>query len=295
MLELGHATELLPSAREAVRLAEPTKPAMLINLLGIEDNPLAIFLVLMTGGLLSYFLVSGLNYLIFFVWLRKRVHPSYAADPAENRKARFWGSYSIIGNAVLTMPFHLALAHGWGKLYWDIDDYGWGWLFISFALYFVVTETLIYWVHRALHTDFLYNRLHVRHHQFRVTTSWVSTAFHPLDSFAQALPHHLCAFLFPVHAGMYLLMVGFVVVWSVMIHDRVSFVRWKFINYTGHHALHHWYYRYNLGQFTTVWDRIGGTYKDPEGKYDDLPEGIAVRWQDTKSAKALAESAAAAE
>lgn len=261
---------------------------MLIKLLGIDDNPLAIFLVLTTGGLLTYFLVSGLNYLIFFVWLRKRVHPNYVADPVENRKARFWGTMSILGNAVLTMPLHFALAHGWGKLYWDIDDYGWGWLFGSLVIYLVVTETMIYWIHRILHTDFFYNLLHKRHHQFQVTTSWVSTAFHPVDSFAQAFPHHLCVFLFPVHAGLYLIMVGFVTVWAVLIHDRVSFVRWKFINYTGHHTLHHWYYRYNLGQFTTVWDRIGGTYRDPERHYADLPEGVVVRWQDTGSKPALA-------
>lgn len=261
---------------------------MLIKLLGIDDNPLAIFLVLTTGGLLTYFLVSGLNYLFFFVWLRKRFHPDYVADPIENRKARLWGTISIVGNAVLTMPFHFALAHGWGNLYWDVDDYGWGWLVGSVVLYLVVTETMIYWTHRLLHTEFLYSRLHKHHHQFKVTTSWVGTAFHPLDSFAQAFPHHLCAFLFPVHAVVYLTMVGLVTVWAVLIHDRVSVVRWKFINYTGHHTLHHWYYRYNLGQFTTVWDRIGGTYKDPERRYADLPEGVVVRWQDTPTKPALA-------
>jgi lathosterol oxidase len=75
-------------------------------------------------------------------------------------------------------------------------------------------------------------------------------------------------------------MVGLVLAWSVVIHDRVSWVRWKFINYTGHHTLHHWYYQYNLGQFTTIWDRIGGTYKDPELRYADIPAGVVVRWQD---------------
>jgi lathosterol oxidase len=253
---------------------------MLIKLLGIEDNPLAIFLVLATGGLLAYFLISGLSYLLFFAWGRKRFHPDYVPNPAELRTARFWGSVSILGNAILTMPFHWLLSHGWGQLYWDIDDYGWPWLIASVFIYLAITETMIYWIHRALHSDFLYHRLHKYHHQFRVTTSWVSTAFHPIDSFAQAFPHHLCAFLFPVHAVLYLLMVGFVTVWSVVIHDRVSLVRWKIINYTGHHTLHHWYYQYNLGQFTTIWDRIGGTYKDPELMYADIPAGVVVRWQD---------------
>lgn len=253
---------------------------MLTHLLGIEDNPLTLFLVLTTGGLLAYFFFSGLSYLFFFVWARKRFHPDYKPNAKRDRKARKWGTISIIGNAVLMVPIHLLLANGWGQLYWDVDDYGWGWLAISALLYLVVTETVIYWVHRALHTKFLFKWLHKHHHQFRVTNSWVSTAFHPFDSFAQALPHHLCAFLFPVHGVLYLAMVGFVTVWAVAIHDRVSVVRWKLINYTGHHTLHHWYFKYNLGQFTTIWDRIGGTYKDPEIRYPDIPEGVLVRWQD---------------
>ena len=253
---------------------------MLIKLLGIDDDPLAILLVLSCSGLLAYFLFSGLSYLFFFVWGKRRFHPDYVPDREENNRARLWGSISVLGNAVLMVPFHWALAHGYGNLYWDVDEYGWGWLALSFVLYLTVTETLIYWAHRALHSDFLYNWLHRRHHQFRVTTSWVSTAFHPFDSFAQALPHHLCAFLFPVHGVLYLIMVGFVTAWSVNIHDRVSLVRWKFINYTGHHTLHHWYYQYNLGQFTTVWDRLCGTYLDPEALYADIPEGVLVRWQD---------------
>jgi lathosterol oxidase len=250
---------------------------MLIKLLGIEDNPLAILAVLSVTGLLTYFALSGLFYLLMFVWGRRRFHPDFVADPAHNRSARFWGSISILGNAVLAVPFHWLLSHGYGNLYWDVDEHGWPWLVASFGLYLAFTETAVYWVHRALHSDLLYHRLHRHHHQFRVPTPWASTAFHPLDSFAQALPHHLCAFLFPVHALLYLLMLAFVTLWSVMIHDRVSWIRWKLINYTGHHTLHHWYYRYNFGQFTTVWDRFAGTYRDPEPAYADLPAGVVVR------------------
>ena len=252
---------------------------MLIQLLGIEDNPLAIFLSLVVGGLFAYFFFSGLSYLIFFVWGRKRFHPGYEADAEQNRNARKWGVYSILGNAVLTIPFHWALAQGYGQIYWDVSDHGWGWMILSVVLILVVTETLIYWIHRALHGDFLYHRLHKHHHSYQVTTSWVSTAFHPFDSFAQALPHHLCAFLFPVHGLVYLGMVGFVTVWAVMIHDRVSFVRWAGINFTGHHTLHHWYGDYNYGQFFTFWDRIGGTYKNPDDPevQADVPEGVLSR------------------
>ncbi|MBK6922889.1 MAG: sterol desaturase family protein [Deltaproteobacteria bacterium] len=255
---------------------------MLVRILGIQDDPTAIFLALVCGGLFTYFACSGLAYLVFFRWGAARFHPNEVGDPAQDRRARRWGTASIVGNAALAVPFHWLLSHGAGQLYWDVDEHGWGWLFASIALYLVVTETLVYWVHRALHGDLLYRTLHRHHHGFRVSNPWVSTAFHPLDSFAQALPHHLCAFLFPLHALVYLTMLAFVTMWAVSIHDRISWARCKLINYTGHHTLHHWYYHCNFGQFTTIWDRLAGTYRDPE-RYDaTIPAGVLVRGQDCR-------------
>ncbi len=247
-----------------------------MHLLALPETPLNTFLVLTIGGLALYFGLSGLSYLIFFVWGKKRFHPTYEADPAANKQAMKWGVFGTLGNVMLTAPIHLLIANGYSQVYWDVSDYGWGWLAGSLVVYLMFTETCIYWIHRALHGDFLYSRLHKYHHEWRATTSWVSMAFHPLDSFAQALPHHLCVFLFPVHGLLYLTMVSFVSVWSVIIHDRVSFVRWNWINYTGHHTLHHWFFKYNYGQFFTVWDKMMGTWRDPEAeaKTGELPEGL---------------------
>ena len=85
----------------------------------------------------------------------------------------------------------------------------------------------------------------------------------------------------------------FVTIWAVMIHDRVSFVRWKGINFTGHHTLHHWYENYNFGQYFTVWDRLMGTYRDPEVAWADVPPGIVVRAQDVMGRAAQATEEAA--
>jgi lathosterol oxidase len=249
---------------------------MLLELLGLETTPFNQFISLAVGGVGFYFLISGLSYLIFFVWGKKRFHPDYAENKEELRHQMKWGVIGVIGNAALMLPLTYMMATGHSQAYFDVSERGWPYLIGSIVVYVAFTETCIYWTHRWLHTDFGYKHLHHIHHEWRTTTSWVSMAFHPVDSFLQALPHHLMIFLIPLHGSIYFVMLTFVSIWSVIIHDRVSIVRWGAINYTGHHTLHHWYYTCNYGQFFTFWDRLMGTHMDPakEEKNPEVPEGL---------------------
>lgn len=238
---------------------------MLLELLGLPKTPLNLFLSLAVGGVIAYFLVSGASYWFFFVWGRKRFHPDFEPDWAADRVAMKWGTLGNLGNAALMLPLSWGIAAGRTHMYWDLSErsllesVGWCLLYLAF------TETVIYWAHRWLHTvPVFWDKLHRIHHQWKSTTSWVSMAFHPLDSFAQALPHHLAAFLFPVPGPFYYAMLVGVMLWSAIIHDRTTFVRLKLLNYTDHHTVHHWLGDFNLGQYTTIWDRIMGTWRDPD-------------------------------
>jgi Delta7-sterol 5-desaturase len=247
---------------------------LLVEALGLPNHPVVVFLFLTVAGFSYFLLLASASYLVFFVWQKRRFHPNHVHDPKETRRAIKWSFASVVGNALLMMPLHFGIAGGYSKLYFDPAEHGWGWIAGQALLILVITETLVYWVHRALHSDFLYDKVHKPHHSFVVTTPWVGVAFNPLDSFMQALPHHLCIFLFPVNAWVYLIFVSFLTMWAVMIHDRLSFMPWPGINYTGHHTLHHWYYNCNFGQFFTLWDRIGGTYRSPETEADDCPVDV---------------------
>ena len=252
---------------------------MLAYLLDLPDEPGIIFLTLSLGGVVTFFLLAGLSYLYFFVVKKGRFHPDYEPDVAENRSAIKWSLVGIVGNAALIAPIHYFVATGHSQMYYSVSDYGWGYLVLSVFILLAVAETYIYWIHRALHKGVLYHRLHHIHHQYQKPTSFVGLAFNPLDSFLQGLPHHICAFLFPMNIWVYLTSLSFVYLWAVMIHDRVSFVRWGWLNNTGRHTLHHWYYDYNFGQYTTFWDRLCGTHKSPFEGCEDVPAGVlATAW-----------------
>jgi lathosterol oxidase len=215
-----------------------------------------------------YVLTSGSSYLYYWMLRVDRFFP-----PEQRRKNEWtavkqewlWSFYNMVGNAALTAPIYTLVVSGRSKVYFDVAEHGVPYLFCSAALQLVITELLVYWAHRLLHRPSLYKRLHIYHHQFRTPSPWASMAFHPLDSFAQALPHHLCAFLFPVHIGVYFFAIMFLQVWSTLIHERVSWTRSAVLNSTAHHTAHHKLNGYNYGQFFTLCDRIFGTYKSPLG------------------------------
>lgn len=48
-----------------------------------------------------------------------------------------------------------------------------------------------------------------------------------------------------------------------MIHDGEYVSQSSIINGAACHTMHHLYFNHNYGQFTTLWDRIGGSYRQP--------------------------------
>jgi lathosterol oxidase len=227
------------------------------------------FAVLFGGGVLFYVATSGTSYLYYCVLRRERFFPGWDPGTQEERQLRRfewrWALWNLLGNALITAPIHHAIVMGHSRIYFDVDEHGWGWYALSVAVVLVVTEPLVYGAHRLLHHPLLYKRLHLTHHRLRTPSPWTSMAFHPLDSFAQAAPHHLLAFALPLHVSVYAFFIVFLQVWSTFIHERVTWVRWAAVNFTAHHTLHHKQNKWNYGQFFTVCDRLFGTYKSPDG------------------------------
>jgi lathosterol oxidase len=227
--------------------------------------------VTLLSGLTFYAIVVQFSYYYYFVRHRGRYVPDYRESPDEMRQARLWTIRNLVGNTLLVLPIQLLIVFGWSKLYIDVGTYGWPYLLVSSIGALAFAETAIYWLHRMLHVRPLYSWLHAVHHRFREPTSMTSYAFNPVDSFIQSLPYHVYVFLVPTNVWVYLSLWTFSALWTIMIHDRV---RWSpdclssILNHTGCHTAHHWFYRHNYGNYFTFWDKLCGTYFDP----DRLPE-----------------------
>lgn len=66
----------------------------------------------------------------------------------------------------------------------------------------------------------------------------------------------------------YLASFVFIQIWTISIHDGVYLVTHPAINSAAHHTVHHLEFNYNYGQYFTLWDRIGGSYRRPQFEID---------------------------
>ena len=242
----------------------------------VETDPIRID---RTFGLFLYFLSATISY--YFVYDHRAMqHPKFLRNqiPLEINQAL----HAMPLMSALTAPFFVAETQGWTKLY-DFPSeapfslYNW----IQYPLFIAFTDFGIYWIHRALHYPFIYKRFHKPHHKWIISTPYASYAFHPLDGWAQSVPYHVFPILFPLQKVAYLGLFTFVTVWTVMIRTYLSFwatseshancladdgeyaTNSPVINGSACHTIHHYYFNYNYGQFTTFWDRVGGSYRKP--------------------------------
>jgi Delta7-sterol 5-desaturase len=227
------------------------------------------WLILATGGILMYLSFASLSYNIYFRRLKRQFFPK-TIDPdntAELRKQaihEIWiATCSIPFMAVLMMPAAVFSHRGYSKVYYNISDYGWGYFFLSPILFFAFTDFMVYCFHRGLHHPIIYKHVHKLHHTYKFTTPFSSHAFNPVDGFGQGVPYYIFVYLLPLHNVLFMCLFVMVNFWTISIHDQVDFGG-HFLNTTGHHTIHHELFNYDYGQYTTVWDRLGGSYRPAE-------------------------------
>lgn len=212
-------------------------------------------------GIIVYFISATLSYI--FVWDKTTVkHPKFLKNQISMEIAQTMQSMPVM--SLLTAPFLVAEVRGYAKLYDGFSDEPFPYYSIlQFPLFIAFTDFCIYWIHRGLHHPSIYKTLHKPHHKWIMPSPFASHAFHPLDGWSQSVPYHLFPFIFPLQKVAYVLLFGFINFWTVLIHDGEYVANSPVVNGAACHTMHHLYFNYNYGQFTTLWDRLGGSYRQP--------------------------------
>jgi Delta7-sterol 5-desaturase len=214
-----------------------------------------------------YLFMSSMMYLVYFRLFKNTFSPRY--KELRFQKEPFWHDLkwsllNIVGQTPLISLVRM------GYPYYSKVQYEWS--FTPMTVFYLIfhvcyDEFFTYWGHRLLHKPFLYRHLHSIHHTAKSVTPFTGFAFHPLDAFAQALPVFTSCYFVPIHINIVLAHGLATSLWAFSIHDNVNAVPFKGILYAGSHSIHHfpWGENYNYGKFTSICDRLYGTYCDPEG------------------------------
>ncbi len=150
---------------------------------------------------------------------------------------------------------------------------------LQLAFFFYLDDFLYYWSHRALHTPWLFKRIHGWHH--RIITPWAITGnyMHPLElSLTGAV-----AMVGPVLVGAHVAVVWLWFAWrqweAAEGHCGYDFPWapshvWPGNDGARHHDAHHARVKGNYAGFTPIWDHVFGTFV--RGYADELAERRAA-------------------
>lgn len=236
------------------------------------------FLITWIFGLLAYYVFSTLSYLIVFD-KKTCEHPKYLKNQIKLEMIQANVAMPVM--AFLTAFFWMLEIRGYSKLY-DLSSDGPGLWYdiLQFPMFLLFTDFWIYWIHRVLHHPLIYKRLHKPHHKWIMPTPFASYAFHPMDGFLQSVPYHVFPLIFPLQKLVYLGMFIFINFWTILIHDGEYVANNPIINGAACHSIHHFAFNYNYGQYTTLWDRLGGSYRAPDEKvFNKQYKGSSEQWK----------------
>ncbi|KAK4938055.1 c-5 sterol desaturase [Elasticomyces elasticus] len=227
----------------------------------IFRQAISLFTIVWFFGVALYFVFASLSYVYVFDKTTFQ-HPKYLKNQVRMEIVQANKAMPVM--SLLTAGCMLAEVRGYSKLYDSLSDAPFSlYNIIQFPFFVLFTDFCIYWIHRGLHHPLVYKTLHKPHHKWIVPTPYASHAFHPLDGFAQSIPYHLFPFLFPLQKFAYIALFVFINFWTIFIHDGEYYANSPLINGAACHTMHHLYFNYNYGQFTTLWDRMGGSYRKP--------------------------------
>ncbi len=127
-------------------------------------------------------------------------------------------------------------------------------------------DTTFYWLHRALHTKYLYAAIHKQHHQFKQNVGVAAEYASPLEEiFGTAVPFLMASVLMKVHLSTFLLWTALRISETVNSHSGY-YLPWipynwfpSFLGGSDRHDFHHSNNKGSFGSWTRFWDWACGT------------------------------------
>lgn len=201
-----------------------------------------------------------------------KIQPKKFLSDSRAKEAALLGTLNMnIGIMLMAFLTWGALEKGWTQLYYDINDYSYGWAALSVFLSFLFIEACAYYIHAYLHlNEFLYKKIHYIHHRYTAPNFFTISAMHPLEWIVHATYIILPAFLFPMHIYLYLAVMLTTFFYGYWDHSGIKLnIKLPFHGTNQFHDDHHKYFHVNFGFLTPYFDRIHDTVRREGHHYNE--------------------------
>jgi sterol desaturase/sphingolipid hydroxylase (fatty acid hydroxylase superfamily) len=243
-----------------------------------------------TGAFLEQlFWYVGFAFPLFFVFwiLGKKYFKKIRIQETHRAKSHYFKqdiSYSV-STLLIFAIFDICIlfldSKGYTKVYFDISQYGYLWLGLSFFLVLFLDDMFFYWSHRAMHLPRFYKIFHKVHHKSTDPSPLTAFAFHPTEAVVEYFVGFILPFLLPLNFGVIIAWQIFSMLNNVIAHlgyeiypkGWVKLPILKFKTVSTHHNMHHQLFNGNYALYFTWWDKWMGTeFKDYETRHAQIFE-----------------------
>lgn len=140
----------------------------------------------------------------------------------------------------------------------------WYVVLVQISFFFIVEDYLNYWIHRWLHTPWLYRHVHSVHHMYDAPFSIVAAHAHPVEVVVLAIPTFVGPLIISPHLYTLMLWQLFRNFEAIDIHSGYEFkysFKALFPGYAGadHHDYHHYMHSGNFASVFKWCDYLYGT------------------------------------
>jgi len=216
--------------------------------------------------LLRYSAIAGIAFLIFYILFRKKFERIRIQKhfPKRNDYAReiLFSFSTLIIFALYAISLWSPFIKQHGRIYHDINEYGWAYFIISIFITLLIHDTYFYWTHRLMHHPKLFKLFHLTHHRSINPSPWAAYAFNPLEAIVEGGIIWVLVFTIPLHPFAIASFMAIQLTYNVYGHLGYEiYPYWlvnsslgKWLNTSTNHNMHHKYFHDNYGLYFRFWD-----------------------------------------
>eukprot|EP01119_Soliformovum_irregulare_P023624 TRINITY_DN828_c0_g1_i1.p1 TRINITY_DN828_c0_g1~~TRINITY_DN828_c0_g1_i1.p1 ORF type:complete len:287 (-),score=40.53 TRINITY_DN828_c0_g1_i1:38-898(-) len=233
--------------------------------------------------LVAFYMTMNLCYMIgalFFSvadrrrwWTKRKIQPKYATTVDYKKCLQ-----NLLQNYILIiLPLCYITWPGFSVLQFStllpLPD--WGTWTYQMLVQMVCEDFAHYWLHRLLHTPWLYQNIHKVHHTYSSPFGLAAAYAHPVEVLILGFPTFFGGLLLRPHFFTFLSFVLYRQMEAVLTHSGYDLPTpldyLPFYGGTEAHDYHHKSFIFNYGSRFTFMDKICGTFKEPK-KSKELKE-----------------------